>query len=141
MTTLMKYSKPQNGMISLFDRFFDDDIFNWNLDLPVNTVIPNHDIIEKEKEYIVDFALAGFAKEDVSLNVEDNVLTIEGERKANEETKYNRKSTFYGHFKKSFTLPENIISEKIDASWKDGMLSIVIPKDEKTKLSKTIEIK
>ena len=141
MTTLMKYSKPQNGMVSLFDKFFDDDIFNWNFDLPANTVSPSHDIIENEKEYIVDFALAGFNKEDISLNVEDNVLTIEGERKANEDTKYNRKSTFYGRFKKSFTLPDNVNSENIGASWKDGMLSIAIPKDEKTKLSKSIEIK
>jgi len=139
MTTLMKYSKPQNGMLSLFDRFFDDDIFNWNL--PVNLAIPNHDIIEKDNEYIVDFALAGFKKEDVSLNIDNNVLTIEGERKTNEENKYSRKNTFYGQFKKSFTLPENVDSEKIGASWNDGMLSIVIPKNEKAKLSKTIEIK
>ena len=141
MTTLMKYSKPQNGMLSLFDRFFDDDIFNWNMDLPVNTVTPNHDIIEKDNEYLVDFALAGFKKEDVSLNVDNNILTIEGERKVDQETKYSRKGTFYGSFKKSFTLPENINSEKIDASFTDGILSVIIPKDEKAKLTKTIEIK
>ena len=141
MTTLMKYSKPQNGMLSLFDRFFDDDIFNWNMDLPVNTVTPNHDTIEKDNEYLVDFALAGFKKEDVSLNVDNNILTIEGERKVDEETKYSRKGTFYGSFKKSFTLPENINSEKIDASFTDGILSVIIPKDEKAKLTKTIEIK
>ena len=141
MTTLMKYSKPQNGMVSLFDRFFDDDIFNWNLDVPTNKIAPNHDIIEKDDEYLVDFALAGFKKEDVSLNVDDGVLTIEGERKINDDIKYNRKGTFYGSFKKSFTLPENINTEKIDASFNDGILSVTIPKDEKAKLTKTIEIK
>jgi len=141
MTTLMKYSKPQNGMVSLFDRFFDDDIFNWNLDVPTNKIAPNHDIIEKDDEYLVDFALAGFKKEDVSLNVDDGVLTIEGERKMNDDIKYNRKGTFYGSFKKSFTLPENINTEKIDASFNDGILSVTIPKDEKAKLTKTIEIK
>lgn len=141
MTTLMKYSKPQNGMVSLFDRFFDDDIFNWNLDVPTNKIAPNHDIIEKDDEYLVDFALAGFKKENVSLNVDDGVLTIEGERKMNDDIKYNRKGTFYGSFKKSFTLPENINTEKIDASFNDGILSVTIPKDEKAKLTKTIEIK
>jgi HSP20 family protein len=141
MTTLMKYSKPQNGMLSLFDRFFDDDIFNWNLDLPLNTIVPNHDIIENDKDYVVDFALAGFGKEDVSLNVENNVLTIEGERKVNEDIKYNRKGTFYGRFRKSFSLPENVNTEKIDASFKNGILSIIIPKDEKVKSTKAIEIK
>lgn len=79
--------------------------------------------------------------QDVSLNVENNILTIEGERKANDDIKYNRKNTFYGKFKKSFTLPENINSENIDASFRDGILSVVIPKDEKVKLSKQIEIK
>lgn len=140
MTTLMKY-KPKNGMVSLFDKIFDDDIFNWDIDLQANSTIPTHDIIENENEYIVDFALAGFKKEDVSLNIDNNILSIEGERKANDDIKYNRKNTFYGHFKKSFTLPENIESEKIDASFNDGILSITIPKNEKLKLSKQIKIK
>lgn len=141
MTTLLKYSKPQNGMINLLDRLFDDDIFNWNPDLPANTIVPNHDIIEKDNEYVVDFALAGFKKENVSLNIDKNMLTIEGERKPDDDTKYNRKNTFYGKFRKSFTLPENINSENIDASFSDGILSIIIPKDEKMKLSKQIAIK
>ncbi len=138
--TLMKY-KPQNGMVSLFDKIFDDDIFNWNIDLRANSTIPTHDIIENENEYIVDFALAGFKKEDVSLNIDNNILSIEGERKVNDDIKYNRKNTFHGHFKKSFSLPENINLEKIDASFNDGILSIKIPKDEKLKLSKQIKIK
>ena len=139
MTTLMKYSKPQNGMISLFDRFFDEDVFNW--DIPTNIVTPNYDIIENDNEYLLDFALAGFKREDVSINVEDNILTIEGERKVAEKTKYNRKGSYYGQFKKTFTLPNNILADKIDASFSDGILSVAIPKDEKVKLSKTIEIK
>jgi HSP20 family protein len=138
MTTLMKYSKPQNGMVSLFDRFFDDDIFNWNL--PDNVIVPDYDIIENENEYLVDFGLAGFNKENVSLNVDNNILTVEGERTTNEDMKYNRKGTFYGKFKKSFTLPKDVNIDKIGASWKDGILRMTIPKDEKTKLSKTIVI-
>lgn len=140
MNTLMHY-KPQNGMITLFDRFFDDDIYNWNLDVPATSIVPNHDIIENDEEYLVDFALAGFKKDNVSLDVDNNVLTIEGERTVDEENKYNRKGTFYGKFKKSFTLPENINVEKIDASFNEGILSITIPKIiEKKKLSKIIKI-
>jgi len=140
MTTLMKY-KPKNGMVSLFDDIFNEDIFKWNIDLETNSNLLTHDIIENEDKYIVDYALAGFKKEDVSLNVDENILTIEGERKANEDIKYNRKNTFYGKFKKSFSLPDDVNSEKIDASFRDGILSVTIPKDEKSKLSKTIEIK
>lgn len=140
MTTLMKL-KPTNGMISLFDDIFNDKIFDWNIDLETNSNFLTHDIIENENEYIVDYALAGFKKEDVSLNVEDNILTVKGQRKEKDDIKYNRKSTFFGEFKKSFTLPDGIDSEKIDASFRDGILSIVIPKNEKMKLSKTIKIK
>lgn len=140
MTTLMKY-KPQNGMISLLDNIFDDKIFNWDIDLETNTNLLTHDIIENDNEYILEYALAGFKKDDVSVNIENNMLIIEGERKANEDIKYNQKNTFYGKFKKSFTLPEDVNSEKIDASFNNGILSIIIPKDEKLKLSKTIKIK
>jgi HSP20 family protein len=138
MTTLMKYSKPQNGMLNILDHFFDDELFNWNT--PEKTIIPNYDIVETENEYLVEFGLAGFTKEDVSLNIEDDILTIEGERKSDENIRYTRKGNFYGKFRKTFTLPDNVMTDKIGASWKDGMLRITIPKDEKTKLSKSIEI-
>lgn len=141
MTTIAKYSKPQNGMISLFDHFFNDDFFNLDLMPTTNKDSPNYDVIEKDDEYVLDFMLPGFKKEDVSINVEDDVLTVEGERKVQEETKYNRKGSFYGKFKRSFTLPENVLAENIDASYKDGILSVSVPKNEKSKLSKVIEIK
>lgn len=141
MTTTLMKMKPQNGMISLLDNFFDDKIFDWNIDLESTPNPLAHDIIETDDEYVIDYALAGFKKDDVSLNVENNILTVEGERKANDDTNYNKKSTFYGSFKKSFTLPENVNSKKIDASFSDGILSVIIPKDEKLKLSKQIKIK
>lgn len=141
MTTVAKYSKPKNGMISLFDHFFNDDYFNFDLMPTSNVGEPTYDLIENDNEYILDFMLPGFKKEDVSINVEDDVLTIEGERKVQEKTKYNRKGSFYGKFKRSFTLPEDVLAENIDASYKDGILSVSIPKNEKSKLSKAIEIK
>jgi HSP20 family protein len=140
MTTLMRY-KPKNGMISLFDNMFNDDFFNFDLN-PVNSGSIDYDIIENEKDYVLDLMLPGFNKEDVSVSVEDNIMTIEGERKFDEKTKYNRKGSFYGRFKKSFTLPDEVLADQISASHnKNGILSITIPKDEKAKLSKVIEIK
>ena len=105
-----------------------------------NTATPTYDVIEKDNEYVLDLILPGFKKEDVSINVEDDVLTVEGERKVQEKTKYNRKGSFYGQFKKSFTLPENVLVDNIDASFKDGILSVSVPKNEKSKLNKRIEI-
>lgn len=134
----MKYSKPQNGMLNILDHFFDDELFN--LSTSEKTIIPSYDVVENESEYFLEFGLAGFSKEDVSLNIEENVLTVEGERKSDENINYTHKGNFYGKFKKTFTLPDNVMANKISASWKDGMLTITIPKEEKTKLSKSIEI-
>jgi len=133
-------TKPQNGMISIFDTLFEDNMFNRGLDIPTKSFTPTHDIIENDNEYIVDIALAGFDKNNISLDIDKNILTIKGERKINDNIKYNSKNTFYGTFKESFNLPENINSEKIDASLKNGILSIIIPKNEKMKLSKQIKI-
>lgn len=138
MTTLMKYTKPQNGMLNILDHFFDDELFNW--DIPEKSIIPSYDVIDNENDYIVDFGLAGFNRDDITLNIEDNILTIEGERKTDENIKYNRRGNYYGKFKKSFTLPDDIIADKIGASFENGILSIRIPKNEKAKLSKSIEI-
>lgn len=134
----MKY-KPTNGMISLFDNFFTDDFFNWNV--PANNPAIDYDIVENDEKYVLDLMLPGFKKGDVSIDVDDNVLTIEGERNAQEETIYNRKGSFYGKFKKSFTLPDNVLADEINASFKLGILSLDIPKTKESKLCKTIEIK
>jgi len=85
--------------------------------------------------------LPGFKKEDVSIDVDDGVLTVKGERTAQEETIFNRKGSFYGKFEKSFTLPEEVLADEISASFEDGILTLEIPKDVEKKLSKTIEIK
>lgn len=138
MLPIVRNSTPT---LTLFDRFFDDDFFRlpvWN-DAAIRN--PLHDIIENEKEYVVELALAGVKKEDISLNLDDNVLSISAERKES-ESKYNRKQTFYGKYEKSFTLPESVDKESIQASFEDGILKLSIPKvEEKQKVMKQIEIK
>lgn len=140
MTTIMKH-KPQTttNFLNLFDDLLDDKFLNLNSG--INTGIPHYDIIENDNDYNINFMLAGFNRDDISINVEKNILFIKGERKTNNDVKYSHKGSFYGEFKKSFTLPEDALSDKITASFENGVLSLKIPKDEKTKLSKTIEIK
>ena len=137
MLPIVRNSTPT---LTLFDRFFDDDFFKlpvWN-DLAIRN--PLHDIIETDKEYVVELALAGVKKEDIKLNLEDNVLSISAERKES-ENKYNRKQTFYGKYEKSFTLPESVDKENIQAAFEDGILKLSIPKvEEEQKLMKQIEI-
>ena len=138
MLPILRNSTPS---LTLFDRFFDDDFFRapiWN-DLSIRN--PLHDIVENEKEYVVEMALAGVKKEDISLNLNNDVLSISAERKESDQ-KYNRKQTFYGKYEKSFTLPETIDKDNIQASLEDGILRINIPKTEqKAKIAKQIEIK
>ena len=131
----IKYYKPTTKMFDIFDSMFTDDIFKFDTPKPV----PTYDVSENEGVYVLDMVLAGFDKEDVSVEVEDDTLTIKGERKVQDELKYSRKGSFSGEFVKSFVLPEGVLADKIDASFTNGILSIQIPKEEK--LSKSIEIK
>ena len=82
-------------------------------------------------------------KDDISIEVKDNVLTLTGERKHEKETKkenYHRIERSYGKFSRSFTLPDSIKVDKVKANYKDGILEITLPKAEEAK-TKTITIK
>lgn len=104
---------------------------------------PLVDIIEDEKEYLIKAELPDMKKEDVKLTVENDVLTISGERKyAKEEKgeKYHRIERAYGSFLRSFSLPEDADGSKVSADYKEGMLKVHLPKSEKAK-PKAIEVK
>jgi len=104
---------------------------------------PLVDISEDEKEYLVKAELPEVKKEDVKLTVQDNVLSITGERKYEKEEKgkkYHRVERSYGSFMRSFTLPEDADGSKVAAEYKDGVLKVHLPKSEKAK-PKSIEVK
>lgn len=104
---------------------------------------PLVDIIEDEKQFLIRAELPDMKKEQVKLTVENDVLTISGERKYEKETnghKHHRIERAYGTFMRSFSLPENTDGSKLSADYKDGMLTVRLPKSEKAK-SKAIEVK
>ncbi len=104
---------------------------------------PLVDITEDEKEYLIKAELPDMRKEDVRLTVEDEVLTISGERKFEREDKgrkHHRIERAYGSFLRSFSLPEDADGSKVRADYKDGMLQVHLAKSEKAK-PKSIEIK
>jgi len=138
MLPILKNSTPS---VTLFDRFFDD-FFAYPKWDDVAVKYPLHDVIENDKEYIVELSLAGVKKEDISLNIDDDVLTIKAERKESDQN-YNKKQTFYGVYEKSFTLPDSVDKENINASHENGILKLAIPKinQKETKVIKQIEIK
>ena len=104
---------------------------------------PLVDITEDEKEYLVKAELPEMKKDEIKINVQNDVLSISGERKYEKEEKdkkYHRVERAYGSFMRSFTLPEDADGSKVNAEYKDGVLKIHLPKSEKAK-PKTIEVK
>jgi HSP20 family protein len=104
---------------------------------------PAVDITEDDHEYLVKADLPELKKEDVKVIVENGELTISGERKfekEEKEKKYHRIERSYGSFVRSFTLPEAISPDKVKAGFKDGLLTIHLPKDEKAR-PKSIDVK
>ena len=100
---------------------------------------------EDDDAYYVEVDLPGIKKEDIDINIEDNILTISGERKVKEEVEeddYYKVESKYGKFSRSFTLPEKVDEDNIKAESKDGVLEVVIPKlKEEEKKPKKIEVK
>lgn len=104
---------------------------------------PSVDIAETDKEFTVKADLAGVKKEDLKVSVQNGVLTLAGERKFEKEEKdekHHRVERSYGSFTRSFSLPENVLQDKIDAECKDGVVTVRLPKTDIKKAS-GIEIK
>ena len=104
---------------------------------------PLVDISEDQKEYLVKAELPEIKKEDVKLTVQDNVLSISGERQSENEDngkRYHRIERAYGSFLRSFTLPEDADGANVSAEYKDGILRVHVPKSEQV-MPKSIDVK
>ena len=105
---------------------------------------PSCDIEEEADKYVIKADLPGVDKKDIDVKLENGVISIRGEKHTEKETgkgtKRHRTERFHGTFARSFTLPDAVQDERVDASYKDGVLSLVIPKAEEAK-PKSIDIK
>lgn len=113
----------------------------------MSATIPAVNIKETETGFELELAAPGLKKDQFSIEVDQNLLTISSERKDENESKnaegtYSRREFSYSAFKRSFTLPETVDSEKIEAQYEDGVLHIAIPKKEEAlpKPKRLIEI-
>jgi len=132
----------QRDINRLFDNFFRGDRTPEE-STSLSLWTPAVDIEEREDAYSVKVELPGVSKEDVKITLESNTLTIRGDKKQEKEEKgknYHRIERSYGSFQRSFALPSTVKAEKIDASYKDGILEITLPKAEEAK-PKQIEVK
>ncbi len=129
----------QREMNRLFDSFFRNDEPAAGLSMWTPAV----DIIERDTEYEVRMELPGVRKNDVRITIENNVLTIRGDKKQEsdqEEKGYRRIERSFGSFQRSFSLPTTVRSEKIEAAVAEGVLTVRLPKAEEAR-PKEIEVK
>lgn len=132
MSTPIK--KTENDFPSIFSDLFDTDRFfgnNWGKSLNAN--FPAANVKETDKEYRIEVSIPGLKKEDIKVNIENEILSISAENKdeKNEEgEKYTRKEFSYNSFSRSFQLPKIANTEKTDASYENGILKVVINKKE-----------
>lgn len=130
-------------MRSLMDRFFDNALTfpepdwqtaEWGLAL---------DVAESEDEYVVKASLPGINPDDLEITYTDDTLTIKGEIKEEkdiEESRYHLRERRYGRFTRSIRIPSQVISDKIEANYQDGVLKLRLPKSEEVK-PKRISVK
>lgn len=98
--------------------------------------IPSVNILESKDDFKLSFAVPGLKKSDFKIDVTGNLLTISSEKEESNEEKdenYSRKEYNYSSFSRSFTLPEDVNKEKIDATYVEGVLNLVLPKKEEAK--------
>jgi HSP20 family protein len=129
-----------NQLHRVFDTVFDHRLGSSAGEM---SFMPAVDIVEREGSFDIRIELPGVTKEDVKITVNNGVLTVKGEKKVEEEKKgenYRRVERSYGSFLRSFNLPKSVASDKIDASYDNGVLSISIPKAEEAK-PKEIEVR
>ncbi len=134
--TLARFS---NSYPSLFDRFFENDWFDWaNRNYSVtNTTLPSVNIKESNEDFEVEVAAPGLGKNDFKIELNHNLLTISSDKQSENETKegqqFTRREFSYQSFSRSFTLPNSAESDKIKAKYENGILKVVIPKKEEAK--------
>jgi len=127
----------------VFNPFFDDFFGSELLESRNHRNVPSANVKEKDDKFEIELAVPGFDKEQVKVELNDKVLTISSEREEHneeKEEKYSRREFRYSSFSRSFRLPENIQEGEIKANFKNGILTIEVPKAIEVKKVKSIEI-
>jgi HSP20 family protein len=134
--SLVRFSNHQP---SVFDRFFDNDLFDWSNRnySSTNTTLPSVNIKESSEDFEVEVAAPGLAKNDFKIHLNRDLLTISSEKEIDNETKdgqsFTQREFSYQSFSRSFSLPNTADSEKIAAKYENGILRITIPKKEEAR--------
>ena len=145
---LVKFRNPYynvNGNLvdELFNSFLSND---YHEDYLLNSKNPATNVFETDKDFRIELLLPGFVKDDVQMNYHKNLLTIKVDREkkdenANENYKYSHREFGVFNFEKQFQIPNTVNSEKIDAKFENGILTVVLPKKEEALEKAPVKIK
>jgi HSP20 family protein len=127
-----EFARSWSLLPDLVSRVFEEPV-------AVRPWTPSVDIEEKDNEIVVRADVPGVSEKDLDVRLENNTLTIKGERKLEKEDKqkgYHRIERAYGSFVRSFTLPAAVDADKVEAHYKDGVLTVTLPKTEAAKSRK-----
>jgi HSP20 family protein len=145
--TLTTTNRDRDPLFNFVDRFFNDGSFNGLSNRPTEltptnrTWLPPVDIVETEESFVATADLPGLTKEDIDISLENNLLTVSGERRYEKSTdgdegKFRRVERAYGSFRRSFNLPTGVDVQKVQAQFEHGVLILTMPKAEVAKSRK-----
>ncbi len=148
MSLVKRNNNSYSTLPSIWDNFFNRDVFNWgNNFTTADNSMPAVNIKETPENFLVEMAAPGMEKKDFKIELDGNSLTISSEKRDGREEKegesYNRREFSYQSFYRTFHLPKEVVdADKINAKYENGLLSLVIPKREeaKQKPSRLIDI-
>jgi HSP20 family protein len=138
---LLRDSMIPSNLMNAFDSFFNDQAGKFERNV---FFTPRTDVVEGAAAFNVSITLPGLKKDEISIAVDGDTLTISGERKIKDELKEEKVhlvESFYGKFSRSFNLPENVDKQNIAAELVDGILNLSIPKVEVKETKTSITIK
>lgn len=141
MSQLIRFNSSPS-LRSFFENFWGNDLIED--DFLKRTKMPAVNVKDNEKNYEIEVAAPGMKKEDFSITVDSRILTISAEVKEEKEVmedKYSRREFVSGSFSRSFTLPDNVDENNIQANYDNGILKVVVPKaTEKSPQKRTIAL-
>ena len=140
---LLHFSSPFTGGLSLFKEDLEDVFGDMSILPKMFKNSPKTNIIEDEKQYLVNIATPGVSKDKIKVSIDNSILTVSSENKEEKDEKgegFTLKEFSYLNFSRSFNLPENVDVDGITSKYVDGVLNISIPKTVEVKAAKTITV-
>lgn len=132
-TTSSAWLTERDPFVRLMDTFFNGETTQ---ELSNRTWSPAVDIRETEDAFLVHAELPGLSKDDINITLENNILKLTGERRFEKDVKeeeFHRVERAYGTFTRAFSLPSRVDSDQVQAKFKDGVLTVTVPKVEEAK--------